>query len=609
MRPLEIKKTSKAEREVQTICAEMSQKLASDAGNMCPVEFTATLLRLFQSRSCGKCVPCRIGLGELADLLEEVLDQKGSRETLEEIERLSRTVALSSDCAIGQEAARVLQTMLPAFKADFLSHLEKGRCTVQSKSVPCVEGCPAHVDIPGYIALTKAGRFADAVRQIRKDNPFPSACALICEHPCEARCRRNTVDDAVNIRGLKRCAVDNAGVVPAPACLPATGKRVAVVGAGPSGLTAAYYLSLMGHKVDVFERRRRLGGMLRYVIPCYRLPDAYLDRDIEAILSTGVTVHTEVSVGTELPIQKLREDYDSVYIAIGAHTDKKLGIPNENARGVMSAVELLRHIGEGGSFDFTGKNVIVVGGGNVAMDATRTSMRLGAASVKCVYRRRVADMTALPEEVEGAMAEGCEILPLMAPVRVEADENENATGLWVQPQIIGQVQRGRPAPRKADRPEQLLSADIIIVAIGQDIETEPFRAAGIPVERSWFQADSACQVPGEAGLFVGGDCQSGPATVIRAIEAGKTAAANIDRYLGFDTQLELGVDIPAASIWISGPCGRINMTEESPLTRKDHFGLMEHGMTREEAMQECSRCLRCDHYGKGAFRQGRVETW
>ncbi len=609
MEKLLLKSATRAEKEIYAICREMGQKLASDTEAVCPVEFTASLLRLLQSRSCGKCVPCRIGLGELADLLNQVLDGEGQTETLEQIEQVSRTVSVSADCAIGQEAARMLQVMLPAFREDFLSHLEHGRCTAQTRSVPCMHGCPAHVDIPGYIALIQEGRYADAVRQIRKDNPFPSVCGLVCEHPCEPYCRRNGVDDAVNIRGLKRYAVDHAGIVPAPKALPSTGKKVAIIGAGPSGLSAAYYLSLMGHQVHVYERRKRTGGMLRYGIPCYRLPDAYLDLDINAILSTGVTVKTGVDIGTDFPIQKLREEYDCVYIAIGAHTDKKLGIPNEGVRGVMSAVEFLGHIGDQGTFDFTGKNIVVVGGGNVAMDAARTSMRLRAKSVKCVYRRRIEDMTALPEEVEGAVAEGCEVIPLMAPVRVEANAQDDVMGLWVQPQIISTVQRGRPTPRKANREEEMIPADVIIVAIGQDIELTPFEAAGIPVERAWFRADRACQVPGEAGLFVGGDCESGPATVIRAVEAGKVAAANIDHYLGFHTQLDLGVEIPAASVRITGPCGRVNMTEESAMVRKDTFYLMERGMSHEEAMQECSRCLRCDHYGKGAFRGGRTQKW
>ena len=594
---------------MQDICASMSRRLASDTGNTCPVEFMAATLRVFQSRSCGKCTPCRIGLGKLSDLLERILDGKGTLKDLEQVEQTSRTVAAASDCAIGQEAARALQVMLPAFRDDFRAHVEHGRCTAQFQSVPCASGCPAHVDIPGYIALIGAGRYEDAVRQIRKDNPFPAVCGLICEHPCELHCRRQMVDDAINIRGLKRFAVDHAGVVPPPQPLPSTGKTVAVVGAGPAGLTAAYYLSLMGHSVTVYEKRRRSGGMLRYGIPCYRLPDAYLDRDVDAILATGVTLKTGESVGDAMAFQKLREDYDSVFLAIGAHADKKLGIPHEDARGVMSAVELLRHIGDGETFDFSGKQVVVIGGGNVAMDATRTAKRLGAASVKCVYRRRVADMTALPEEVESAAAEDCEIMTLMAPVRMEADEADNVTGLWVQPQIIGPVQRGRPAPRNADKPEVLIPADIVIVAIGQAVDSDPFEAAGLPVKRSLLAANLACEVPGQPGVFVGGDCQYGPATVIRAIEAGKVAAANIDRYLGFDTQLDLGVAVPPATFRIAGPCGRATMTETAARVRRDNFDLAEQGLSQEEAVQECGRCLRCDHYGKGAFRNGRVEKW
>ena len=275
----------------------------------------------------------------------------------------------------------------------------------------------------------------------------------------------------------------------------------------------------------------------------------------------------------------------------------------------MSAVELLRHIGDGETFDFSGKQVVVIGGGNVAMDATRTAKRLGAASVKCVYRRRVADMTALPEEVESAAAEDCEIMTLMAPVRMEADEADNVTGLWVQPQIIGPVQRGRPAPRNADKPEVLIPADIVIVAIGQAVDSDPFEAAGLPVKRSLLTANLACEVPGQPGVFVGGDCQYGPATVIRAIEAGKVAAANIDRYLGFDTQLDLGVAVPPATFRIAGPCGRVTMTETAARVRRDNFDLAEQGLSQEEVVQECGRCLRCDHYGKGAFRNGRVEKW
>ena len=226
---------------------------------------------------------------------------------------------------------------------------------------------------------------------------MPVACAYICEHPCEARCRRRMIDDAINIRGLKRYAVDNAGDVPQPECAPATGKKVAVVGGGPSGLSCAYYLALMGHKVTIFEERKQLGGMLRYGIPNYRFPREKLDGEIRSILSLGIEVHTEVRIGRDVRMEDLQREYDCIYIAIGAHQDKKVGIPGEDSGNVMSAVEMLRSIGDNNAPDFHGKNVVVIGGGNVAMDVTRSAVRLGAKKVSCVYRRRVEDMTALPD--------------------------------------------------------------------------------------------------------------------------------------------------------------------------------------------------------------------
>ena len=609
MNRLEITRQIAAEKTVRELYGALTRRTeASPVGN-CPVELTSAFLKLCLAQSCGKCVPCRIGLDRLTALVDGVLDGNGSARDLETIETTARAIADSSDCAIGFEAARLVLDGMAAFRDDYLSHLTKNRCTADFAAVPCSAECPAHVDIPAYIALTGEGRYADAVRVIRRDNPFPSVCSLICEHPCEKHCRRSLVDAPINIRGIKRYAVDNAGVVPAPAKAPATGKTVAVIGGGPAGLTAAYFLSLMGHSVTVFEKRQRLGGMLRYGIPCYRLPDAYLDADIDVILSLGVEVKFGVSVGRDIPFEKLRADYDAVYVSIGAHDDKKLGIEGETSRGVISAVELLGSIGDGNKPDFTGKNVVVVGGGNVAMDVTRTSMRLGAKSVRCVYRRRVEDMTALPEEIEGAMAEGCEVVPLKAPVRIEANGDENVTALVVKPQVIGEVDRGRPKPYDADAPEEKIPADVIIVAIGQAIDSKPFAEAGMAVSRGALTADKAGASSGMDGVFTGGDCVSGPATVIRAIEAGKVAAANIDGYLGCHTDIKTLVDIPVPTYKFKPAAGRVTNTERDAADRKDDFDLMEKPISHEEAMQECSRCLRCDHYGCGSLKGGRSAKW
>ena len=599
---------TKAESAARGLYDSLARRGAVAPVSNCPVEQSAAFVKLCLSQSCGKCVPCRVGLRQLAAILDRVLDGQGKKDDLALLESLAAVIADSADCAIGSEAAKSLLGSLKAFEADFRSHVQSDRCTAAFEAVPCRAGCPAHVDIPGYIALTKAGRYADAVRVIREDNPFPAACALVCEHPCERHCRRNMVDDAVNIRGIKRMAVDNAGDVPVPACLPSTGKKVAVVGGGPSGLTAAYYLRLMGHQVTVYEQRAKLGGMMRYGIPRYRLPNRYLDGDINAILSTGVEVHTNVSIDAS-GFRTLREEFDAVYLAIGAHTYKSLGVPGDDAEGVLSAVELLRAMGDGSAPDLKGKRVVIVGGGNVAMDCTRTARRLGAASVKCVYRRRQADMTALAEEVEGAIAEACEMVTMMAPVRVETDGNGKVAALIVQPQIPGKVEWGRPSPARADKDEVRIPCDVVIGAIGQVVDSASFAAEGVPTRRNNIQSDHTTAIQEMDGVFSGGDCASGPATVIRAVEAGKTAAANIDAYLGYNHRLPRTADIPAAASAVLGPWGRVNLSERSAAERRDDFDLMELNMTGQEAAQECSRCLRCDHYGLGAFCGGRAQTW
>ena len=611
MSRLDIKSPSRAETVVENLYRDMERRIAASPPGLCPVDMALSFLRLCHAQSCGKCVPCRIGLGQLSLLLEQVLSGTATMSTLVTIEKTARTIVNTADCAIGRDAARLVVDGLEGFRDDYEEHILHHRCLAGLKyPVPCVALCPAGVDIPGYMALVGEGRCADAVRLIRKDNPFPTACAYICEHPCEARCRRNMIDDAINIRGLKRYAVDHAGEVPQPECAPATGKRVAIVGGGPSGLSCAYYLTLMGHKVTVYEEAKQLGGMLRYGIPNYRFPRHLLNAEIESILSLGIEVHTGVTVGKDIWIEDLQKEYDCLYIAIGAHQDKKTGIPGEDSVNVMSAVEMLRDIGDDIMPDFSAKKVVVIGGGNVAMDVTRSSIRLGAEKVTCVYRRRVADMTALPDEVTGAMAEGAEIMTLAAPVRIEADEEGVAKALWVQPQIIGEVDKaGRPRPGNANLPEVRLEADIIVVAIGQGIEISGFDAAGVPIKRGTFVAGLSGQVGDMDNVFAGGDCVTGPATAIRAIAAGKVAAANIDEHLGYRHEITVDVEIPSPKLNNRAPHGRINTTEREAGQRRCDFEDIECGLTQEGAVTEASRCLRCDHFGYGIFKGGRVEKW
>jgi NADPH-dependent glutamate synthase beta subunit-like oxidoreductase len=365
----------------------------------------------------------------------------------------------------------------------------------------------------------------------------------------------------------------------------------------------------MGHEVTVYERRKKLGGMLRYGIPLYRLPDSYLDNDIDAILSMGVDVKMGVDIGKDITIKEIFDNSDAVFVTIGAHFDKKLRLENEDAEGVLSAVQLLGDMGDDNRPDFTGKTVVVVGGGNVAMDATRTSIRLGAKNVKCVYRRRILDMTALPEEIEGAIAEGADVVELMAPASVEVDAQGKAAALIGQPQMIGEVSRGRPMPVKANKPEVRIEADIIVVAIGQAINSKHFGDFDIPLQWDQLTADRTAAVPGKPGVFAGGDCVSGPSTVIKAIEAGKVAAGNIDEYLGFNNPIRLDVKIPHATHNYQRAAGRVNAMEREAEMRKHDFDLMELPISVEEEKQEARRCLRCDHFGLGAFRGGRVQQW
>ncbi len=613
MSRLRIHTKSTAQTTVEQLYKELERRITASPPGLCPVDMASAFLTLCHAQSCGKCVPCRVGLGTLSDLLEDVLDGHASMETISLIERTAQVIADTADCAIGFTAAQMVLTGIRGFRDDYEEHILRGRCLGNlQQPVPCVALCPAGVDIPGYIALVAEGRYADAVRLIRKDNPFPTACALVCEHPCEARCRRNMVDNAVNIRGMKLAAVDNAGDVPVPERAESTGKRVAIIGGGPSGLSAAYYLQLMGHQTTVYEMHKHLGGMLYYGIPSYRLPRERLDADINAILSTGVEVELNTTIGNgegQVSISELREKYDAVYISIGAHTDKKVGLPGEDARGVLSAVELLGSLADGHPIDLSGKEVAVIGGGNVAMDATRSAIRLGAKKVSVVYRRRQADMTALEEEILSAVAEGAEILELHAPKGIETNEAGEVTALIAEPKIISLVGRdGRPAPAKSEEADVRIPCQVVIVAIGQGIETEALEGV-VPIKRGVIAAENWSAIEDAPGVFAGGDCVTGPATAIRAIAAGKVAAANIDQYLGFDHIISTDVEIPAPRMHNSPPCGRINVKERSAAERKGDWQCVELPLTDQEISQESGRCLRCDHFGYGIFKGGRETKW
>lgn len=609
MSRLEILSPTRAQVAAKNLYHNLERRVASSPPGLCPVDLTRAYIEMSHAQTCGKCTPCRIGLAQLKTLVTDVLDGKASLETLDLIEDTAKSIMETADCAIGYEAAAVVYKSIICCRQDYEEHISNGRCTcMTTQPVPCVTLCPARVDVPGYIALIREERYADAIRLIRKDNPFPTTCGFICEHPCETRCRRNMVDDAINIRGLKRVASDMAGKVPPPPCAPPTGKKIAVVGGGPSGLSAAYYLQLMGHQVTVYEMLPRLGGMLRYGIPNYRLPKERLDEDIETILETGVDVCYNVKIGQDISLDHLRSEYDATLITVGASADKKLGLEGEDAEGIIPAVYFLRNVGMGVQEDLTDQNVIIIGGGNVAMDAVRTAVRLGAKKVSCVYRRRTADMTALPEEIEGAMAEGVEFITLKTPARIENTDG-HVSALWVTPQMISKIKDGRATVTATGDPDIRIPCDTLIIAIGQTIETKHYEDSGIPVEREKIVTLPNGGFAEFPGIFAGGDCASGPATVIQAVAAAKVMAANIDEYLGYNHEIDCHIDIPIPNINDRPSCGRVELSEREACDRIHDFDGIENCMNQTEAQQEADRCLRCDHFGFGIFKGGRESLW
>ena len=575
---------------------------------VCPIAVQLAFLQCSLSQTCGKCVPCRDGLAQLEDMMRSILEGRADMDTFHDMIALGEMIRDSADCAIGYEAARVVLESTQLFREEYISHIRDHSCQTEvGQKVPCTLACPANVNIPGYIALIGEGRYAEAINLIRQDNPFPTACAFICEHPCEAKCRRELLDSPVNIRGLKKYATDRiaADQVRIPACNVATRKKVAVIGGGPSGLTAAYYLSLMGHHVDIFERMEKLGGMLRYGIPNYRLPKNRLDEDINAILSSGnITVNLETDVDAAKMCQ-IENDYDAVYISIGAQKGKNVKIDGADAEGVVSAVDFLRRIGRGDIPDYSGKRVVVVGGGNVAMDAARSAIRCKADEVTIIYRRRQVDMTALASEIQGAIEEGVELLTMNAPRSVIVEDGRVA-GFVMQPQRTGEYINNRPGVTNADMPERRIGCEIVLLAIGQDIEYTPFEKYGINTARKTIETSKGNKVATSDKVFAGGDCVLGPATVIKAIAAGKTAALGIDEYLGYHHKYLEEIDIPDPKENDRKHYGRVHLVDISARERKKNFEPVEMGMSHEEAMQECGKCLRCDHFGCGSVIGGSI---
>lgn len=597
---------------IDVVLRKFRSRMTSYPPGVCPLALYRSLLHISMNQSCGKCVPCRDGLKDVDYLLRKILNGDGEEDTLALLEEKCRMIARTADCAVGVVGADLILDSLTEFADEYDSHIRFGRCVENVvQTTPCITLCPAHVDVPGYIAQIKNENYAEAVKVIRNRNPFPTACAFVCEHPCERKCRRSLVDDPINIRGLKKYAVDkaNANSVENPGANVSTGKKIAVVGAGPSGMTAAYFLALMGHAVDVYEEHEKAGGMLRYGIPEYRLPKDRLDQDIDAILMAGdITMHCNTRIGRDISFSDIRKDHDAVFLGLGAQLGNRMPMENADARNVIPAADFLQLVAGGNAPDLAGKKVALIGGGNVAMDAARTAVRLNAASVH-VFTRKRDDITALAEEVEGAMQEGVRFRTLLSFLHIETDKETNEVrSVWLQPEIVaGYDEFGLVTTEDSSEYPYRFPCDYLILAVGQRSDSADFEKENVPTQRGRIVADETCMVEGMEGVFSGGDCVTGPSTAINAIAAGQVAATNIDEYLGYHHKILGKPEIPPAYPNPCIPTGRAELEQKDPFERKDNFDHVELSMTFEEAMREAGRCLRCDHYGCGAMEGGRGE--
>jgi NADH-quinone oxidoreductase subunit F len=565
----------------------------------CMVDMTRFFLSFTQSESCGKCIPCRWGTKQMLDILEDITNGRGRPGDIELLGELAESVKDNSLCGLGQTAPNPVLTSIRYFRDEYEEHIKRHHCSAAVckglVKAPCSHTCPAGVDVPRYLRFISQGQFDQALAVIREKIPFPSICGRVCPHPCEAKCRRGQVDDPIAIRALKRFAAERGNGLwkTGAKTAPATGKSVAIVGSGPAGLTAAYYLAKLGHAVTVFEALLEPGGMMRYGIPEYRLPREVLASEIQEIRNVGVDIRMNTRASS---LDKLFQDgYNAIFLAIGAHQGTKLGIEGEDGPGVMEGVSFLREINMGNKVR-VGDRVAVIGGGNVAIDASRNSLRLGAKEVTIIYRRTRDEMPASEEEIEEALHEGLQIEFLAAPTKVERKDGKvELTCIRMELGTADASGRRRPVPIEGSEFSSIF--DTVIAAIGQMPEVpEQF---GLPLGRgNTFQVDPDTLATTREGVFAGGDAVTGPAIVIEAIAAGRQAAISIDKYLGgsgvIDEALAPPEELEALPEIEEGEKHRIPIPTLSLSERLGNFAEVELSLEKKMAIEEAGRCLRCD---------------
>jgi len=564
----------------------------------CMVDIARFFTEFVQKESCGKCAPCRIGTRRMLEILTRITQGQGELEDIDRLQRLGEMIKATSLCGLGQTAPNPVLSTIRYFRDEYEAHIIENRCPANSCealiTTTCASACPAHVNVPEYVACVAEGRFADALDVIRRRNPFASVCGRACDHPCEVFCRRGDLDAPVAIRHLKRFVADAEQEVGRPRTWlgPRTG-RVAVIGSGPAGLSAAYFLALMGRNVKVFEALDVVGGLLRVGIPGYRLPPEQVARDVEYIRRAGVEIETGHRVES---LQELRDvGFDAIFVAVGAHRGRRLDVPGEDLDGVEDALTFLRKVALREVTELKG-GVVVIGGGNAAVDSARTALRLGGRPVTVLYRRTRDEMPAIREEIEDALFEGVDMRFLLSPVAIEGDGRVRAV-LCAEMELGQADESGRRRPIPKPGGQRRVEADHVIVAIGQapdlDFASDDDQFV---VSRGLISAHPLTQRSGDGSVFAGGDGVTGPATIVQAVAAGQRAAQAIDIYLGGAGELppDRGLASPGKPEEPEGEVARVPI-EKLPLAdRLGSFGEVLKCYSQAAACAEARRCLRCD---------------
>ncbi len=582
----------------------------------CMVEVARYFLSFTQTESCGKCVPCRLGTRQMLEILTRITQGRGETSDLDTLLAIARTVKDCSLCGLGQTCPNPVLTTLNYFRDEYEAHIKDKKCPAAVCDAlmisPCQHTCPVGINIPKYVAHIAAGEYLESIQTIRDRNPFAAVCGRICHHPCEGRCRRGELDAPVAIRSLKRFSADwyaeHFTELPPPEPFPRTKpQNIAVVGAGPTGLSCAYYLAQLGYGVTVFEALPVGGGMLSVALPEFRLPQKIIQEDIDYITKRGVKIKYDTPINVNLTVEDLKKDgFIAVFIAAGAQRSQRLGIPGEveDLEGFYYGLRFLRDIKVGKTVK-VGHKVAVIGGGNVALDAARTALRLGADDVEIFYRRSREEMPVTEIEYDEAVAEGIDINFLVSPTRIVSDKWK-VTGLQCVRMQLGEMdESGRRRPVAIPGSDFLASADTVIAAVGQapDLSFLPPDSALERTRWETLKVDSHTLSTNIPGVFAGGDFVTGPGMVIHAIAAGKRGALAIDKYLRGDTtwiemyDIKTEVILPAAAKteeeeWKQQ--GRVEVPTLPTEQRKRSFEEIELSFGEDIAIQEAKRCLRCD---------------